>query len=241
MKRQQEVFTHPAGAGIGRASRSVLRGRGRSSRGFTLLEILVAMALVALVMVAMNTFIFSMGELWGRNSDVRLFDQHVRNVTRFLESELRTAAFPPAVQPNKPGIAAKEVKGRNGLTEPLLTFELPAGSRLIHWPERPLPDVVCSLAVRDREGLVLLWKSKHEKRFEEDPPRESLITPMVQSLAYDYYDADFKTWRTETALRRENTDEYLTPQRLRLKFAHENLSREVLITLPVSSEGLPIF
>ena len=52
-------------------------------RGFTLLEILLALSLVALVLVAMNTFVFSMGELWGRNGDLRLFDQHARAVTRF--------------------------------------------------------------------------------------------------------------------------------------------------------------
>ena len=52
-------------------------------RGFTLLEVLVAMALAALVLVGMNTFMFSMSELWGRNVDLRLFDQHVRAVSRF--------------------------------------------------------------------------------------------------------------------------------------------------------------
>ena len=65
-------------------------------RAFTLLEILLALALTALVLVSLNTFVFSMGELWGRNADVRLFDRHVRAVTRFLESELRTASLPPA-------------------------------------------------------------------------------------------------------------------------------------------------
>ena len=36
---------------------------GRARRGFTLLEIMLAMALVALLLVALNTFVFSMGEL----------------------------------------------------------------------------------------------------------------------------------------------------------------------------------
>ncbi|HRE83944.1 MAG TPA: prepilin-type N-terminal cleavage/methylation domain-containing protein, partial [Opitutaceae bacterium] len=69
----------------------------RRNHGFTILEILIAIALVGLVMVGLNTFVFSMGELWGRGSDVRLFDQHVRSVSRFLERELRTASLPPNV------------------------------------------------------------------------------------------------------------------------------------------------
>ena len=57
-------------------------------RGFTLIEVVLAMALVALILVGLNLFVFSMGELWGKNTDVRLFDQHVRAVTRFLQREM---------------------------------------------------------------------------------------------------------------------------------------------------------
>ena len=56
----------------------------RRRAGFTLLEILLSLALVALMLVALNTFVFSMGELWGKNTDIRLFEQHVRAVTRAL-------------------------------------------------------------------------------------------------------------------------------------------------------------
>lgn len=214
--------------------------------GFTLLEILLALALVGLVFVALNTFIFSMGELWGQNTDVRLFDQHVRNVTRFLEGELRSAALPPAAgsTSNTDGsadapIAAKDIRASSGLTEPLLTFTLPAGSRLISWPERPLPDVVCSLAVRDRQGLMLLWHSRLEKRFDQDAPRETVISPMVTGMTYDYYDADFKRWKTETQLQKDNSGQVTTPQRIRLKFAYGKLTRESIVQLPAPVEGLP--
>ena len=72
------------------------RGRLHRQSAFTLLEMLLALALVALLLVAMNTFIFSMAELWGQRTDLRLFDQHVRAVTRFLNNELRASALPPA-------------------------------------------------------------------------------------------------------------------------------------------------
>lgn len=218
---------------------SPARHSGRS--GFTLLEILLALSLVGLVLVAMNTFVFSMGELWGRNSDVRLFDQHVRAVTRFLERELRTAAFPPAARAGTAPIAPKEVRAASGLSETLLTFELPEGSRLLTWPDRPLPEVVCSLQVRERQGLCLLWHSRLEKRFSEDPPRETVITPLVTAIAYDYYDADFKNWKSEPELRRDSDNRYVAPQRIRLKFAHGQLSRETVVALPTPPEALPNF
>lgn len=213
----------------------------RASKGFTLLEILLALSLVGLVLVAMNTFVFSMGELWGRNSDQRLFDQHARAVTRYLENELRTAAFPPAGLADGDAIAAQEVRSRHGITENLLTFELPEGSRLLTWPDRPLPEVVCSLQVRDREGLVLLWHSRLEKRFTDDPPRETVITPLVTEMSYDYYDADFRNWKNERDLRRDSENQMVTPQRLRLKFVYGKLERENVIALPSTPEALPNF
>ena len=45
-------------------------------RGFTLLEMLVSLALLGVLMVTLNTFLFSMSELWGGGRDQRLFDQH---------------------------------------------------------------------------------------------------------------------------------------------------------------------
>lgn len=216
-------------------------GFGVASSGFTLLEILLALALTALVLVSLNVFVFSMGELWGRNTDVRLFDRHVRAVTRYLDQELHTAALPPAASAGSTPIAPQEIKPLNGATDNLLTFELPAGSRLLVWPDRPLPEVVCSLQARDRDGLVLLWHSRLETKFNDDPPRETVLTPLVTALAYDYYDSDFKIWKTEPVIRKDASGRLQTPQRLRLKFAYGKLKRETVITLPTPTEGLPNF
>jgi prepilin-type N-terminal cleavage/methylation domain-containing protein len=236
-RRPPTTRLSPAGdASLGLTGRT---GSGR--RGFTLLEILLALALVSLLLVSMNTFIFSMGELWGQRTDVRLFDQHVRAVTRFLDNELRTSALPPAARPNSTPIALQEIRPQNGLMEKMLTFELPAGSRLFSWPERPLPEVVCSLQVRPNEGLILLWHSRLEKNFETDSPRETVVTPLVSALAYDYYDADARRWTTETTLKMDPQGQPLTPQRLRLKFTYGRLTRESVITLTTPGQAMPMF
>jgi prepilin-type N-terminal cleavage/methylation domain-containing protein len=216
-------------------------GTSRPAFGFTLLEILLALAVVAMMLVALNTFVFSMGELWGKNADVRLFDQHVRAVTRFLERELRLAVLPPAARVGSTPIAAQEIRPLNGQTDNLLTYELPAGSRLLVWPERPLPEVVCSLQAREREGLILLWHSRLEKNFETDAPREVVVTPFVSGLAYDYYDPDFKRWTTETTLKKDQAGNPLAPQRLRLKFTYGKLTKQSVISLAGAVEGLPNF
>ena len=213
----------------------------RAEGGFTLLEILLSLALVALLLTAMNTFVFSMAELWGQRSEPRLFDQHVRAVTRFLDQELRAAALPPAAKANSTPIALQEIRPQNGLMENMLTFELPAGSRLFNWPDRPLPEVVCSFQARANEGLVMLWHSRLEKNFETDPPRETVVTPLVNGLKYDYYDLDSNRWTTETTLKMDPQGKPMTPQRLRLSFAYNKMTRESVITLPVPGEALPSF
>jgi prepilin-type N-terminal cleavage/methylation domain-containing protein len=212
----------------------------RSVRGFTLLEILLALALVALLLVALNTFVFSMAELWGKRADVRLFDQHVRAVTRFLEHELRAAVLPPAARPNSTPIALQEVQPQNGMMEKMVTFELPAGSRLFSWPERPLPEVVCSFQARQNEGLVVLWHSRLEKNFDTDPPRETVVTPLVTGMSYDYYDADTTRWTNESTVKTDPQGQPMTPQRIRLKFAYGKMTRESVVSLPTPGEALPL-
>ena len=216
-------------------------GRLGRARGFTLLEILLALALVGLLLVALNTFIFSMSELWGLRTESRLFDLHVRAVTRFLEGELRAACLPPAAVANSRPVGVEEIRPQSGLAEKLLTFELPGGSRLCAWPERPLPEVVCSLQARPGEGLVLLWHSRLERNFESDPPREAVVTPWVTGLAYDYYDAETRRWTTDTFLKTTPGGQTLAPQRLRVRFAYGTMTRESLVGLPVPVEGLPLF
>ena len=208
--------------------------------GFTLLETLLAVALVGLMLVGLNTFIFSMGELWGRGTDARLFEAHSRNVTNFLQDELRAAVLPPAAKVGDTPITAQEVKVLNANPETLLTFLLPEGSRLLSWPGAPLPEVVCSLQAREGEGLILLWHSRLETKFNDDPPRETVISPLVAGLEYDYFDATLNTWSTETALKKgSDATTILTPQRLRLKFKYETYTFDGIVSLPTSVQGLP--
>ncbi len=201
----------------------------------------MSLALVGLLLVAMNTFVFSMGELWGQKSEHRLFDQHVRAVTRFLEHELRAAALPPAARANSTPIALEEIRPQNGMMEKMLTFELPSGSRLFHWPDRPLPEVVCSFQARRDEGLVILWHSRLEKNFDTDAPRETIVTPLVNAMTYDYYDAEANKWTNETLVKTDNQGKPMTPQRLRLQFAYGKMTREAVVTLPAAGEALPNF
>ncbi len=209
------------------------------TRGFTLIEVVVSMALVALILVSLNLFVFSMSELWGRNNDVRLFDQHVRAVTRFLQREMVRATLPTSAAPNSTPVGVSLVRPGSGAQESLITYVQLDGSRILRWPGPKLPEVTCSLQVRRDKGLYLLWHSDLENHFADDPPRETLVSPFVTGLSYDYFDADFSKWTTETVLRTDPGGNPLAPQRLRISFAYRHYTREAVVMVPPTKPGLP--
>jgi prepilin-type N-terminal cleavage/methylation domain-containing protein len=215
--------------------------RPNRRRAFTLLEVLIATALIALVLAALNSLLFSMGELWGRGSEKRLFDLHVRSVTRHIESELRSAALPPVGSIGTNAFTLEEIETEYSTSETVLSFDLPSGSRLLQWPERPLPEVACALAVRPDQGLVLLWHSRLETNFADERPRETIVSPLVTTIAYEYYNTDLKAWELEDSPRQETDGSFTPPGRLRLTFQLGELKREIPITLPSATQGLPSY
>ena len=85
----------------------------------------------------------------------------------------------------------------------------------------------------------MLWHSDLENHFNDDPPREALVSPFVTAVAYDYFDTDFNKWVTETVLRTDPSGNPLPPQRLRFTFSYDRMTRESVITLPLAGPGLP--
>lgn len=206
-------------------------------RGFTLLETLVSLALLGILLVALNTFLFSMSELWGDRRDQRLFDQHVRAATRLLRETFETANTGLGAS----GVAIKEISD-GGTAEPRLAFLLADAGRLADWPDAPLPDVDCSLAVEPEKGLVLRWQSRLELERGGDSAHETILTPFCTALRYEYYDADLKRWTIETEPKTSaGGGGYLPPARLHLDFAVRTARGELkatkIIDLPIRRTG----
>jgi hypothetical protein len=207
-------------------------------RGFTLVEVLLAFTLLTALLLTLNMFVLSMGEIWGRNREKRLFEQHVRAVSRYVEGLLRRAAQPPA---ESTAVGAAEIRLPAGGSEGLLTFELPVGDRRLVWPDHPLPDVRCALAARAGQGLVLYWQSHLELKFAEDPPRATVLSPFVTGLDYDYLNPNYRAWQSQPVLQRDAQGRWQTPARLRLHFQHGEYSADTAVNVPRVTEGLPPF
>lgn len=206
-------------------------------RGFTMLEMLVSLALLGGLMVALNTFLFSMSELWGGGRDQRLFDQHARAATKLVRNAFEQATFGPSAS----GVALKDVDDGAGTTQPRLSFLLADAGRLADWPEAPLPDVDFNAYVEEGRGLVFQWQSRLELERDKTDKHETVISPFVVAIHYEYYDAELKEWKVEEEpVNDVGATTWKKPARIHLLFARGALKATKVIDLPIKRSGASV-
>jgi prepilin-type N-terminal cleavage/methylation domain-containing protein len=203
-------------------------------RGFTLLEMLVSLALLGALMVSLNTFLFSMSELWGSGRDQRLFDQHTRAAVATVRRAFEAATYGPGAG----GVAIKDVDNGAGTTEPRLAFMLADAGRLADWPDGPLPDVDFTVFAAEDRGLIFQWQSRLELQRDKTDLHETVISPFVKAIHYEYYDAQLKEWKVEDEPKHdEGGTAWLKPARIHLLFERGKLKSEMVLNLPIKRTG----
>lgn len=238
--RGADLLRPACGRGATRAQQDCAPTRTkRSIRAFTLIETLLASALLGGLLLALNFFVFSMAEIWGVGAERRLFEQHVRAVTREVETMLRTAALPPLA--NETPVFGREIRLDDGRRATLVTFELAGGSPRLPWKTAPLPDVVCALTQQSGKGLMLYWQSRLEKTYEEAAPRAFVLSSFGTELKYEYLEGENGStyWRVYDQLQRDNQGRWRMPTRLRMSFALRDLKAETTVMLPPVNGALP--
>jgi prepilin-type N-terminal cleavage/methylation domain-containing protein len=214
--------------------------RDEMGRGFTLVEVLLSLALLAGLMTAMSQFIFSLGAVWTQNQAQFVFTRHTRAVSRHVGEMLHaaaTAAQASATDQGEPEV--HEVDLARG-KESLIVFDLPAGDRLLAWSGVTIAEAECALGWRKEEGLLLWWRSRLEANRGQAPWRKVVVSPLVIAMVYECFDEEANRWASYEALRKEGTGEWPVPRRLRLRFARDGREVEETIVLPVITQGLPV-
>ena len=214
-----------------------------SKSGFTLLEVMVAVFIGSMLLVATTSFVFSMGELWGKGANVWLFQKHVRGVSRFLEQSVQSTSWKLPQGEAQTPVYWGEWESREYQNRYFLTFELDKSPGVLVWPVERLPHVVCSLELDEDEGLYMLWRSRLEEDFDEEPPRKTLISPFVTGIRYFYIDEEDEDaeWEVFDDPEKETDGTYMLPQRIELVFEYEGQEEKRQVILPAVFDGVPIF
>jgi len=186
------------------------------------------------LMVTLNTFLFSMSELWGNGRDKRLFDQHTRAATALVRNAFEQATFGPSAS----GVALKDIDDGAGTTKPRLCFLLADAGRLADWPEAPLPDVDFSVFAEEGRGLVFEWQSRLEIEREKTDKHETIISPFVSAIHFEYYDAELKEWKVEDEpINDTGGTTWKKPVRIHLLFERGALKATKVVNLPIKRSG----
>ena len=216
------------------------KARPDRSTGFTLLEILLALALAATIMTSVLLLAAGLSDIWRGTTPVRNLEVHSRQVVDFLKRGFARAL--PVQTDGTAYVFLDYTSGElNQTGPPLLSWEVQASDGIVSWGVQPLPYVLYQLEVIEDVGLALYWQSRLEVDFEEIPPRQTLISPFVTRMEYHYYDAEDEVWELQDKLRYNTERLYDIPNRVKLFFESEDDAVAYMINLPRTGGGVPLY
>lgn len=216
------------------------KGRAnRAERGFTLIEVLLALVVSVMVMTACGMLYYSIALAWidHRQGDVEL--QHEHSIFAFLEQEW---VIQPNLPSQLPGIVDGSLSWQSlpgaSAYDPVylswLTPEPPAFLMTGRWTDHTVTRMY--LRFDTREGVSLIWHPDDAKvermgftnyRVEDHLYRFPLALDWI-SLSYAYWDAEQKRWEIEPHLRNYDPGERGVPDALIFEVEGRELTRRTL-------------
>ena len=237
--------------GIGRGTKSILKKV--KNRGFTMVEVLLALTIGGLVLVAATALLITISQAWANRPATRdAFDAHVNGVEHFLLALLDDSSLPEQPNSAKEGeiIDLQNPIGFSDIDDPLVSFFLNEAPPLLFNPHGKSVKVRAYLYPEEGDALSLLWFSelqeleKDEKGnlqpVEEDALMKTIISPFCKEVYYCYYgeeddeEDDIKTWEISSdLLESEKKDGFRIPEFMKLVFSSDDEDLERIISLPI--------
>jgi prepilin-type N-terminal cleavage/methylation domain-containing protein len=225
----------------------------KRKNGFSLVEVLLALAIGGLILTAATSLLVTISQAWANRPATRdAFDAHVNGVANFLTAMLEEATLRDGLNSQKKAITLDRAPGFSESDDPLVRFYLREAPPLFFWPE---PGSVASrvhvfLQIDKRDGLRLLWYSdlqdleKNEKGIREPEDDDELfctvVSPFCTEVFYCYYgdeddaDDDLKRWEIVDELEEDiDSGDFRLPAfaKLVFKWDEENLERVVSLAI----------
>jgi prepilin-type N-terminal cleavage/methylation domain-containing protein len=215
---------------LSEASGSRRRPWARRS-GFTLLEVLIAVALTGILLTAMSFLSFNVLGVWASQAEDPLFDRHVDGLRRALEEcvaetadaansagRARAANTVFSVAPTSAGVERAPYLRITSAPPFLVADTLPLG--FVHgW-----------LLVEGDAGLVLYWQTDDERRENIDATHRLVLSPWVVDMHALFYDTANDEWADADS---EDPSSVTSGASIFLQFTlnHRGQTRQIMLTL----------
>lgn len=202
-------------------------------RAFTLVEVLVALAIGALAMTTAAYFMTSVAQAWFNRDQGRFFQEHTDGVLQFLNALMaRAEPLPNSTAP----VSWRRPQGLSELEEERLGCLVREAPALLG-EGAPEAGALLYLELDADKGLNLLWRARLSAAAEDDPPVRSAVSPFLTKAEYGHFDPEEEAWEFTEAPAEDENGAKKVPELLRLTFAHEEEERVALLFLPHA--GLP--
>lgn len=188
-------------------------------KAFTLIEIVIALALGALILVASSSLLMSITQLWIKEGRLDNFQGHVHGVKTFLQTHLNGSYYRindklPTVQWSSPP------QIHSGINETFLSFYIYTPNPL--FPVESLSPVICYLNVDKKNGLSIIWHSFESISLgKEVEVYQTGLSPWAKDLKLHYYDTSMNTWEVLDSPKEDKVGKLELPDLLELKFSKE--------------------
>ncbi|MGJ3241922.1 MAG: PulJ/GspJ family protein [Opitutales bacterium] len=238
-----------------------MNSRSPSQRAFTLAEVVLALSVTGLILVAAASLLTDFSTLWLKQGDDQAFEAHADGLQFFLADllERQPHHYVPAgsaVETTGNPTAANETTPRPGSTasagsdlawarppgvsryvDPMLRLALPEDLGPILEGSGPVGRQTGYLTVDPDHGLVLVWSQALLPVESEDDLFSRILSPFVTDWAFWYHDPAFDAWDRETEPRPdpENTDSLQLPAFVTLSLEHQGQTRTLRLPLPVQT------
>ncbi|MEM9226486.1 MAG: prepilin-type N-terminal cleavage/methylation domain-containing protein [Verrucomicrobiota bacterium] len=214
-------------------------------RGFTLIEILMAIFLGGLILLAASSYLFALFNIKLKLEERPAYEEHVKGVIRFLDYAF-IAAEPPEGESGEDRqggtVTFAKYPGADLATDESLSFRLSGELPLFVDPEEYLSTLTCYLVFNDDDGLSLIWQSDSMAEEDDDDLRRTQLSPYVTSLIYAYYDAEDESWEESEEPEQSDNGGLELPDMIKLVFTHPETEAELTFTLilPPEENDVPL-
>lgn len=185
----------------------------RTRAGLTFLELLLAVSISGLILMASSQLMFSFAHFWRQSELEPRFAHHVDGVVSFLQYCLDQSD-------NLSGNAVVRFRWDRPPeeTHPAIHFRLADGLPFFVTEIRPAPPVDAWLDFDEDRGLSLLWSIPAKLTEGTVELHRTPVSPWVEDVEIGYFDKSRNLWEYESYNGEDKSTKRLAPQALRIVF-----------------------